>query len=339
MKTLINKSTLTSMCDTVRAATDTADLIELGVCGAGFISKLTGIGEGKYAWQRTDASGNVDFVTADDENKYPESGAGADGYAYNKIIPPPPCEIVSWADGTDEEIVAMVAAADAGLINLADYWSVGDTRSVPLSAMSATGVSESHDAQTVEFVLMHAGGYTLNTATEGGRTTCSFVVGMKNCLNTKGQMNSDITNSGSWEGSTRRTWCNSVFYNAIPSTLRSIFKQFKVITAEIYNGTTLQTSVDYFTLSAEKEIFGDGYGFSGDGYSNNTEAASTQLFQYDWYKTASNRVKIVNGSASWWWERSPQYNNSKYFCRVSASGGANSYGATSKFGLAPVGCI
>ena len=74
----------------------------------------------------------------------------------------PPIKIVTWAGGTDEEIVKMVAAADAGLINLSDYWVVGDTRTVQLSAMSATGVGESHEAQEVDLVLMHAGVYELN---------------------------------------------------------------------------------------------------------------------------------------------------------------------------------
>ena len=260
---------------------------------------------------------------------------------------------ITWADGTDDQIVAMVAAADAGKINLSDYWSVGDTRIVSLSAMDHTlerdengqiinsniGVSDSHDAQTVEFTLMHAGGYELNTITESGRTTCSFVVGMKNCLNAKGSMNRSGTNVGSWNGSGRRTWCNNVFYNAIPTTLRHIFKQFKVITAETYNGTTLQTSVDWFTLPAEREIFGAGYGYDGDGWANNTEANSEKLFQYDWYKTASNRIKTVNGSADYWWERSPSARGSTYYCGVREDG-SDYYGTvTLARGLSPVGVI
>ena len=52
--------------------------------------------------------------------------------------------LVTWAGGTDEEIVKMVQLADEGKINLSDYWAVGDTRTVQLSAMSATGVGESH---------------------------------------------------------------------------------------------------------------------------------------------------------------------------------------------------
>ena len=146
-------------------------------------------------------------------------------------------------------------------------------------------------------------------------------------------MNSSNTNSGSWNGSARRTWCNNVFRNAIPSTLRAIFKQFKTVTAQTYNGSTNQTSVDYFALPAEKEIFGS------RTYSNETEFNA--LFQFDYYKTTSNRVKKLGktGTASYWWERSPNYNDSTYFCCVNSNGNANYYYASNTFGLAPFGCI
>ena len=73
----------------------------------------------------------------------------------------------------------MVEAADAGIISLSDYWTVGDVRSIRLSDMSATGVGESHAAQTQEFVLMNKGGKTLKSG-----KTCSFVVGMVRVLST-----------------------------------------------------------------------------------------------------------------------------------------------------------
>lgn len=248
-------------------------------------------------------------------------------------------EIVSWATGTDKQIVAMVEAADRGEINLADYWAVGDTRKVSLSAMSATGVGESHAAQEVEFVLMHAGGYDLNSAVKSGRTKCSFVVGMKNCLNTGGYMNSTNTNSGSWNGSARRTWCNNVFRNAIPSTLRGIFKQFKCITAATYNGTKNQTSIDYFAFPAAKEVFGGTATTAGGktSYSNLTEF--NVLFQFDWYKTTSNRLKTVNGSVCYWWERSPNCQSTQSFCSVSEYNNASTDYSSLANGISPFGCI
>ena len=240
---------------------------------------------------------------------------------------------VTWAGGTDEEIVAMVKAADKGEINLSDYWAVGDIRTVQLSAMSATGVGESHAAQQVDLVLMHAGGYDLNAAVASGRTKCSFVVGLKDSLTEAGYMNSSNTNSGSWNGSARRTWCNNVFRNAIPSTLRAIFKQFKTVTAQTYDGSTNQTSVDYFALPAEREIF------DARNYCNQTEYNA--LFQFDYYKTASNRVKKLGktGTASGWWERSPYYGNSVRVCNVYNGGNAGNNAASYTYGLAPFGCI
>ena len=146
-------------------------------------------------------------------------------------------------------------------------------------------------------------------------------------------MNSSNTNSGSWNGSARRTWCNNVFRNAIPSTLGAIFKQFKTVTAQTYNGSTNQTSVDYFALPAEREIF------DARNYCNQTEYNA--LFQFDYYKTASNRVKKLGktGTADVWWERSPNYYYSTNFCCVYGGGTADVYSASYSFGLAPFGCI
>ena len=253
----------------------------------------------------------------------------------------PPVKIVTWAGGTDEEIVKMVQLADAGIINLSDYWAVGDTRTVQLSAMSATGVGESQSAQEVDLVLMHAGGYELNEAVASGRTTCSFIVGQKDSLATAGYMNSSNTNSGSWDGSARRAWCNSVYKNALPSTLLPIFKQFKTITAQTYNGSTNQESVDYFALPAAKEVFGGSATSAGDATSHSNLTEFNALFQFDYYKTASNRVKKLGktGTADGWWERSPIYGGSPSFCGVSSGGAANGSGASDSRGLAPFGCI
>lgn len=249
-------------------------------------------------------------------------------------------EIVPWSTGTDEQIVKLVQAADEGRIDLYEDcgWRVGDERQVPLSAMAATGVGESHVAQTATLVLLHQGLYDLVTATSSGRNKCSFVVGLKNSLKETGYMNSTNTNSGSWKNSARRSWCNGVFYNAIPSSIRSIFKQFKTVTATKYNGSTNETTEDYFALPAGKEVFGAD-GNQGGGYSNPTEGNA--LTQFDYYKTSANRIKKLGdpGSAGYWWERSPYYYSIEYFCVVDNDGIAVYYKASNAHGLAPFGCI
>lgn len=230
--------------------------------------------------------------------------------------------IVSWANGTDAQIVSMVNSADNGEINLSNYWAVGDIRTITLT-----------NNEQVDLVIMHAGLYDLNTPVASGRTKCSFIVGLKDSLASTRSMNSSNTNSGSWNGCAMRTWINNDFKALIPTSLLPIFKQFKTITAQTYNGSTNQTSIDWFALPAEKEIFG------GNTYSNSTEAAA--LTQFDWYKTSANRVKKVGktGSADYWWERSPYYNGSAHFCRVYSDGSANGDYASYGNGVSPFGCI
>lgn len=248
----------------------------------------------------------INYVVNNEPNKYPSNGLHTDGYYY-ELYGKPPLKIVTWADGTDAEIVAMVNAADKGEINLADYWSVGDERQVTLSAMSATGVEETHAEQTVTFVLMNSGGKTLANATPSGRSVCSFIVGMKNVLAEDGAMNSDNTAAGGWEACPRRTWCNEVFRNAIPESLREIFKQHLNITGNSTGSTTV-TSTDYFALPAEKEVFGQNR--------NANSTAESSLTQFEYYATDANRIKKAGDTVVAWSERSPSMNLDTYFCNA-----------------------
>ena len=236
----------------------------------------------------------------------------------------PSLEIVSWADGTDEQIAAMVAAADAGQINLSDYWHEGDTRTVHLSAMSASGeLIDTHAAQDVQMVLTDPGHFTLASG-----QPCNFVVLQKDCLKESGNMNSYGGNSGGWDKCARRTWCNSTYRNAIPSTLRGIFKQFTTYAAN-GSGSSSVANSDYFALFSEKEVFG-----STNHADSSAESKNSQL---TWFKTSYNHMKMRGDRASTWWERSPRRGSSNYFCYVTNYGEAD-YGSAG-YGLAPFGCI
>lgn len=236
--------------------------------------------------------------------------------------------IVTFADGTDEEILAMVQAHYDDKIKLSDYWAIGDTRTVTLSAMSATYVGESHSSQDVQLTIIDFDHDDLVTPING-KTKAAISVQLKNCLNAKGYMNSSNTNSGGWEESARRKWCNDIFYNAIPSILRNGIKQVIKKNYKVYNSNNITTTSDYCFLLSETEIFGE----------KRHSIDSTEGTQYEYYKTSSNRIKQVSGSSYNWWERSPHGNNVSLFCRVDASGGGNSYYASGTFGLAPCLCI
>lgn len=236
-------------------------------------------------------------------------------------------QIVSWANGSDAEVAAMLEAHYAGQIDIHDYWSVGDERVVNLSAMAATGVGESHAAQSVTLVLSNVGGKYL----ADGVTECAFQWDQKNCLLETGYMNSSNTNAGGWKNSARRGWCNNVYYNAIPETLRPIFKQH-INKSGLGGGSSsgVEDTTDYIALRAEEEIFGSRtYSVAGEGS------------QVTYYQTSANRIKNLGdaGSASAWWERSPRSGSSRNFCFVSYNGTANGSNASDARGLATCGCI
>ena len=266
-------------------------------------------------------------VTATDETDTANSNVTISAYENTYSVELSFLKIVTFADGTDEEIAAMIEAHYADKINISDYWAVGDKRSVSLSAMSATGVGESHSAQTVQLVIADFNHDNLATAING-HSKAAVTLTQVHCLNTKGYMNSSDTNSGGWTSCARRTWCNNVYFSALPSALQTIVKAVNKLTSAGSQSTTINTTNDKVFLPSEIEIFGSTtYSVSGEGT------------QYSYYKTSSNRIKQVNGSNSYWWERSPHSGSSTSFCRVYSDGSASYNYAGDTYGLAPCLCI
>lgn len=298
-----------------------------------------GGGGGKFSLRFTNAADELIWrqnnLSIEDVLQYPHDIQYPSKIYIEPAYTPGPVEIVPWASGTDAQIAAMIDALDNGQLTVAETgWQVGNERQVTLGAMSATGVGESHAAQTVTLVLMDSGHYELVAPTPAGRTTDHFVVGLKNALVENGYMNASGGNTGSWKDSKRRTWCNQVFRMAMPEYLRQRFKQFKVISATEYTASTVTTTEDFFALFAEKEIF--------NTRTNSTTAEAAALTQIEYYATASNRAKKQgeSGAVTNWWERSPGYINTSSVCFVSLSGNsASQTSASSTIGLAPFGCI
>lgn len=239
-------------------------------------------------------------------------------------------EIVSWIDGTAAQIKAMLDAEKAGQINTSDYWNVGDKRTFHLSAISAftkNGVEiiAAQSAQSVEIALAHKGLYK-----DANNETVCWVVAFVDCLAQQGKMNGTNTNNGSWDDSDIREYLNDYVFPAMSADDQALFTQFKTITANPYNGTTLETSVDNLALFAEKEIFGVAT------YGNATEAAA--LTQIDYYKTIETHTKYASGNLCYWWERSPTKDFDSAFC-LSNVGNASFNPAGQNQGISPFGCI
>ena len=265
-----------------------------------------------------------------------------------KAYEPKKPALVPWSTGTDEEITAMVNAYYSGKFTLEDIksvWHLGDTRSVDLAAMEATGVRESHRAQTIEFEILDFDHDTLTTPV-GSITKALITVDLKDCLrdatvsdtdgvhNTEnGYINSTNTNDGGWTSCARRSWCNNVFYNALPSYFKSLVKPVNKLTSMGNQSSIINTDSDYCFLLSEVEIFG-----------NITDSKVGEGSQYAWFVNATaNRYKLPkwssNAVSDAWWERSPYGGYSDAFCIVRYAGDADSFSASVTFGLAPACCI
>ena len=256
-------------------------------------------------------------------------------------------KIVAFSTGTDEEIAAMIEAHYNNKINIADYWAVGDMRTVHLSAMAATGVDESHRAQDVQFVILGFEHDDLVTEING-HSKAAVSVGLKDCLmnaksasnvnngsadTERGRMNSENSNIGGWMNCARRAWCNNVFFSALPSTWRSMVKTVNKKTSAGDKSSSIWRTQDKIFLASEIEIFGSAtYSFSGEGT------------QYQYYKNATaNRYKMPKWSSSYvshiYFERSPLSVNSNGFCVVGSNGSMELTNAGVPTGIAPNFCI
>ena len=148
-----------------------------------------------------------------------------------------------------------------------------------------------------------------------------------------GYMNSTNTNAGGWKNCARRTWCNNVFFAALPSVWQSMVKTVNKKTSVGNNQSTIETVQDKIFLAAEIEIFGSTtYSFVGEGT------------QYQYYKNATaNRYKMPKWNSSSvthiYWERSPRSGGASFFCFVNNDGRMDSGNAGDAYGVAPCLCI
>ncbi len=195
---------------------------------------------------------------------------------------------------------------------MSDYFNIGDTKNVTIG--SATYV--------VEIV-----GFSHDDRADGsGKVGLTF--GLKDCLNTAYQMNSSNTNSGGWGGCALRATLRGDIWNQLPSDLRDVIKEVTKKTSAGGASGIINSISDTLFLFAEKEIFGSKqYSVDGEGT------------QYARFTASNTRIKKLNGSAMYWWLRSPRSSNTSNFCAVSTSGAANLYDANNSNGVCFGFCI
>ena len=269
--------------------------------------------------------------------------------------------VSSVLNENDWSVIKSVADASQG----ANYWAVGDRKAVTVNGTVGTQAingtyyvyilgfdhNSSREGTGITFG-------TFKTALSGGTDIC-LVDSHYNDYSTGGQkwfnMNhSSNTNSGGWKGcdlrydvlgstnsnnndagtTTATSPVSGTLMAALPSDLRAVMKPMTIYTDNTGGGSNtasyVTASVDYLPLLAEFEIFGT------RSYANSAEQNYQQQYQY--YKNGNSKVKYRHSSTSstaYWWERSPRYDYSNYFCLVTTGGFASGGYARDSGGLAP----
>ena len=194
-----------------------------------------------------------------------------------------------------------------------NYWKVGDKKNITVNGVTyaAQIIGFDHD--------------TLTTA-DGSRTKAGITFQLVDCLNTTYSMNGSNTNVNGWRGSTMRTSTMATLLNQLSSDLKSVLKFVNKVTSVGNNSSGLETTSDKLFLLSEIEVFGaTQYSYAGEGK------------QYEYYTAGNSTIKKVNGSAHYWWGRSPYSGSTTTFCYVSndgiASNGYASYSSGVSFGF------
>lgn len=261
----------------------------------------------------------------------------------------------------DWSVIRDVSDASEG----SNYWAVGDRKAVTVNGTVGTQAingtyyvyilgfnhNSSREGTGITFG-------TFKTALSGGTDIC-LIDSHYNDYSTGGQkwfnMNhSSNTNSGGWKGcdlrydvlgstntnngdatsTTATSPVSGTLMAALPSALRAVMKPMNIYTDNTGGGNNTASyvtkTVDYLPLLAEFEIFGT------RSYANSAE--QNYQAQYQYYKNGNSKVKYrhsATSSTAFWWERSPCYTDSIYFCFVNTNGYANYYYARYSYGLAP----
>lgn len=222
-------------------------------------------------------------------------------------------QVGDFATSTWAEIKAAVQAGIGGL-DLSEHWAVGDTKSVTLT--------------TNEVIELQIAGFNHDTYSDGVTVPVTFV--MKDCLNTKAQMNSSNTNTGGYLASAMKTYVETNIYNKLPSDLKTIVAPVKKKCYTTYNQASSLSEANYDVwLLAEAEVFD----------SANYSVGGGEGTKYPIFTDNASRIKKINNSADWWWLRSCPRRYSLYFVVVYYDGNVGNYDASGSGGVVVGLCV
>lgn len=160
----------------------------------------------------------------------------------------------------------------------------------------------------------------------GGKAPLTFQ--LHDCYADATAINVNDTNVGGWTNCVIRSTRLPAILALMPTDVQNGIQEVNKLTSAGNLNATINTTADKLFLLSEIEIFGSiSYSKSGEGT------------QYDYYKVGNSKVKNRNGSAYFWWERSPNGSDSRCFCRVDRRGNASFNSSSIEYCMAFAFCF
>lgn len=252
--------------------------------------------------------------------------------------PPPPPVISSVLDENSWSAIKWASNHNVGQ----NYWAVGDCKEITMNGKVSDGLTLTDYTAWVYII-----GFNHNTEKEGngiafqgfktaqtGGTDVCLVDSGYGSTKTSGtwfNMNNTNTNSGGWQASLMRKNVMPLIKASFPADLQAVIKTSTIFTTQGSGSGACTATEDEVFLLSEYEVFGA------------ITFASTQepnyLKQYAYYSAGNSKVKYqhnATSTAAYWWERSPNSDDSSGFCCVNNDGSAGYiYDASNSVGVSP----
>lgn len=199
----------------------------------------------------------------------------------------PELHISSFSDATDEEIESLLNAHYLNKIDISDYWSLGDVRSLELNGVKS------------DFIIIGFNHDELTNPINGHTNAALSIRALNSCKSVR--IADSQSNKCGWSGShIRMNEFNSII-DWFPQSFRKLIKSVEKKTSLGNKSTEIGITSDKLWLISEVEFFG-----------SNLKTIPGEGVQYEYYKNESSRI---GGNVSTWL-RSPYKVSALYFTTI-----------------------
>ena len=211
----------------------------------------------------------------------------------------------------------------------------GETHTAPLSGILASDIAVGstvklmENGTAVEYLVVNQGipsGSSLYDA------SCDGMWVLRKDIYEKRKWHS--TNSNSYKASTVHSYLNSTFLGLFDSAIQAAIKEVKI---PHVNGTGKSAVASGANGLAAKIFLLSGYEVGWTQSTNSYFPIDGACLSYfsGTAATDSKRIGYLNGTATYWWLRSPNTNGTVHACRVDTSGGFSSDRCSYSYGIRP----